>query len=287
MTTLQIASISEILQQYSKALNDNEHLKKENETLRDQLKESREKYDRDMKHSIEQISKKESELSEKFAKFEERSKIQTEDLEKLLKENENLREENKKLTEEKKMLSKRLEEMDAKIEVMTLEIRELKERDSPITVREALRVLQDHMSLEIVGSKTKIKKTGLYKLYDIRNDSSTSKDYADFLTRRGIFEQDIRMLSYLIDVGDDSAHFERPPSSYDDLIHLAAEDDDDESDTQSKKRLMDLLRSYCPPDLNNNLSLISPLAQKRKIPQNQINLTFDFKNTNAFQFSLK
>ena len=96
---------------YYHVLAENEQLKKDNESLRSQLKELTKRYDKDMKEAIKRLTTKEAELSSRLAIFEEKNINQSRENENLREEIRCLKKENKKLIEENKTLKEEVRQM--------------------------------------------------------------------------------------------------------------------------------------------------------------------------------
>jgi len=89
---------------------------------------------------------------------------------------------------------------------------------NPITIREAMRILERCLCLEAAGSKNSFKKK-FYNFDKIRlsGDLTTQSNLATVLTTRGLSLDHIDYLGYLKDCGDLKVHHEQPVLSPDEL----------------------------------------------------------------------
>ncbi len=168
-------------------------------------------------------------------------------------------------------------ELEHRLDNVESSLEELQQQDHTITVREAMGILEDYIVLDIMETKSQIKKTGLINISRIKD--KLNPKYLSFLQKNRLSEDDMLMFDYLKGRGNSVVHDQRPSTSYEDLRQMAAEDDDDPADQLSKTRLLDLLKQYVP----SAETLSSPLETKRPPPRKpqRVIITSDNNNTSV------
>jgi hypothetical protein len=126
---------------------------------------------------------------------------------------------------------------------------ELKARDDPLTVREALSTLEQKIMFEIVGSNRTVKKfNGIYQL---SQDKIYQNDYNQYLTKYGLTEDHIELLIDIKTFGNKIAHT-RPliaRKEWDELIISMLDDPTNVKDIQLIKDILTLMEKYYPVPL--------------------------------------
>lgn len=176
----------------------------------------------------------------------------------LEKENEELRKENGELKKRVDLLESELREtknelqetknyFDIMMKMMLQKIDVIESRDKPITVRECMVILEQHIMFEILGSKNKLKelkRCGLTKVLELDEYKVSVNTY---LTTHNITRKHMEVLTSLKNKGNLSAHARRPMfkrKEWDDLIIESV----DPSDRNIGLELLKLLETYCVLD---------------------------------------
>mmetsp|Transcript_18402 Transcript_18402/g.26528 ORF Transcript_18402/g.26528 Transcript_18402/m.26528 type:complete len:272 (+) Transcript_18402:34-849(+) len=151
----------------------------------------------------------------------------------LVEQNDNLRQTLEELKKENVMLKIENEILRNKLNDYEKRISELEARDEPITVREAVRILEAYICLEAVGgSKTKFK-NGNHNFDAISktSDPKVTAKLANILSVRGLSKDHLATISYLKDCGDFGAHASRPAMTKEEwIVALTGEDVDEASE---------------------------------------------------------
>ncbi|AYV79946.1 MAG: hypothetical protein Gaeavirus2_28, partial [Gaeavirus sp.] len=149
----------------------------------------------------------------------------------------------------------KIQEQDVKIQqqekqILKLEkdITVLKERDTPLTIREAISILENHMMVKIVGSKRQAKR--YYGIYDLsqRNDYKTI--YDKYLQDNNITQDHIDLMLELKEDGNNSAHAQRPSYNKNEWKIMLIDCLDNPQNQQDIKMIDDimlLMEKYNPP----------------------------------------
>lgn len=149
--------------------------------------------------------------------------------------------------------------LEAKVGKLKEDIKDLQSRDHPVTVREAMRVLEGYICLAIVGSKTKARK-GLYtlKLVSDSTDPTIKASLQNFMQNHQLTTDHAGILAYLKEYGDTATHDKRPLLTPKELLNLVQESSEEEEKliTQDLVRLLD---NFAPKDSTGRLLLNSPL----------------------------
>ena len=170
---------------------------------------------------------------------------QNEDLkrvvEELTKENEALRDKIEALRDIIEALEVQNIHLLEKIDGYDKRLLEIEAKDNPISIREAMRILESHICFEAVGrSKTKFKKFYNFKKIMNGTDLSIQSTLSNILAIRGLSNPHLDTISFLKDLGAISAHHKRTVLSKDDWILLVSEGDDVE-EIQISLHLLDVL----------------------------------------------
>lgn len=131
---------------------------------------------------------------------------------KLLKEKiKELEEKNRNSDEKIKSLEKHVNNQDSRINKLECDIKELKNRDEPITIREGIVSLEKYIIMEILGSdfsKSKVRK--IQSVHNLFNDPMYMNKCDEFLKKYGLTEDHIYLIPALKENGNKSVHEERP-----------------------------------------------------------------------------
>jgi hypothetical protein len=166
------------------------------------------------------------------------------------------------------------------IEALNTRVIALENRGVPITVREAMRILEAHICLEAAGSKRKYI-CGHYNFEKIRNgETDVQTRLATIMSDHGLTNDHLNMFDYLKDNGDYSAHHNRPLLTPLEFTNVLLEDETNETssldeevvqENNIKKKLLQVLLSYSPcDDENNTWNLQHPIHKQTKSPVCQI-----------------
>lgn len=191
------------------------------------------------------------------------SKILTEEKNQLKEENDRLREENKilrekikELEEKNKSLEEHINDQNKRISVTEQDIKELKNRDDPITIREGIITLEKYIMMDVLDSdfsSTKARKIqGTYNLF---NDPTYQKKCEVFLKKHGLTEDHINLIPDLKENGNKSAH-ERPDISRSEFEKNALLTFNDKNDKKMTTELLKYFESKNPVDPTSGLWII-------------------------------
>ena len=165
-------------------------------------------------------------------------------------------------------------------------ISDLEARDKPITVRDAVRILETYICLDAVGGSIKKFKKGNYNLDAIfkTSDPMVTAKLSNILSDRGLSKDHLATISYLKDCGDYGAHAIRPAMSEDHWIEALTGEDlneaseaDDKNDEQEKQLalaavkiktdLLSVLEYYNPcPATGGVWEIKHPVDKPMKVP---------------------
>ena len=141
-----------------------------------------------------------------------------------------------------------IKRLDSTVQEQCIRLSAVESRDNPITVREAMRVLETHICLDAAGSKSRY-----YKYYNIARisqskESKAQEDLTRVLTALNLTEEHLNMLAYLKDNGDIYTHYRRPMLSKAEWISMLTVDDD--ACSECAQELIKALEHYipCPSD---------------------------------------
>lgn len=169
------------------------------------------------------------------------------------------------LVEENKVLKIINNEYKQKINSLEADVALLKSRDEPITIREAVRVLESCICLEVVGgSKTQFRK-GNFNISEILKGGK-EHELNEVIKRSGLTLDHLDTLRYLKDYGDYITHANRPKLTkrewFDMLeINTSSELDDDEDLPKQQKDLLKALERYFPCEDDDLWNIVDPVAK--------------------------
>lgn len=172
--------------------------------------------------------------------------------------------------EENELLKTQIAALQVNNNLLKQQVDELEKRDKPIAVREAMRILEKCICVEVAGSKTAMMRKGLYNFDKIEKDASLLEKLKDTLTRLGLTEEHLAFLGYLKDCGDLKAHAHRPSLTANEWMALVSEDlvnDMADEDAAACARLaVELLRALSqyvpqPPNPDEPWCITDPLVK--------------------------
>jgi hypothetical protein len=177
----------------------------------------------------------------------------------LKQENELLKEEIKELKEQREMLLGRLDKVEATLTTAQA-------RDKPISIREAMRILENHICFTAAGSKNRYGKFFSFSRIEQRGDSDVQAALAKTLADLGLTSDHCDRLDFLKEEGDNAAHH-RPVLTVDEWNTALQEEDDEEKQQQNIDiDLLAALMQYCPPHaITKELVIAGPSNQKNVI----------------------
>jgi predicted RNase H-like nuclease (RuvC/YqgF family) len=198
-------------------------------------------------------------------KMQESEKIQQQKIDDMTRENKKLRNKVQELENQIKNLRKQLRDQNElygnEITELKNEIKNLKNRDDPITVRKAFVALEKYMMVEITGSKTKARE--YYGLKDLFKDKNKQSECDTFLSQHGITRAHVFLIPDINDIGNTSAHANRPIVKREDWLDFAFSTishtyDLDEDEKQMVSDLLKLLEIYNPVKPGHDWAIIKP-----------------------------
>ena len=188
-------------------------------------------------------------------KMQESDKKQQQQIENLMGENKKLRNKVQELENQIKNLRKQIRDQNElygnKIKKLENDIIQLKSRDDPITVREAFVALEKYMMVEITGSNANAREYyGLKDLFKDRDQNMQSKCNT-FLSKHGITRNHVFLIPEIKDIGNISAHANRPLVKRNDwndfaLTTILDAQKFDHNEQQMVRDLLKLLEIYNP-----------------------------------------
>eukprot|EP01033_Poteriospumella_lacustris_P003934 gene3934-2796_t len=204
----------------------------------------------------------------------------------LVEQNENLRHTVEELQKENLFLKSENEMLRNKLDDYEKRITELEARDRPITVSEAVRILEAHICLEAVGGSKTTFRWGNYNFAEISKtaDPKVTAQLSKILSARGLSADHLAMISYLKDCGDFGAHGCRPAMTKDEWLDVLTGEDaaeaseaDVRSDEEEKQLalaavriktdLLNVLEAYNPcPAAGSVWEITSPVTKPMKTP---------------------
>ena len=124
-------------------------------------------------------------------------------------------------------------------------------RDTPITIREAMRKLERFLCLEAAGSKNRFRMFYNINKINTSTEIQIQSDWNGVLQRRNLRAEHIVALEFLKDCGDEMTHDQRPALSkslWSTLLQTALSEgeDEDESNLQLSQGLLSALEHYIP-----------------------------------------
>ena len=126
----------------------------------------------------------------------------------LVKENAELKEKINKQNVKISELEIKVKEQDVKMTALEKDVKKLKERNIPITIREAICVLEIRMMTEIVGSKRQANR--YHGIYDLSRENNYKTIYNQYLQNNNITQDHIDLMLEFKKNGNKSAHTNRP-----------------------------------------------------------------------------
>lgn len=166
-----------------------------------------------------------------------------------LKELKDLREAVKKLADENDRLRNENSALETRLSDVEGRLKAVEERDHPITVREAMRILERHICKDVVESNKQFKFFYNFDKLSRATDTAVQAKFSATLEARGLTQDHVAMLGYLKDCGDESAHHLRPSLSKDDLV-ATAQGDIGDPNADLITGLFDALAHYIPLPTN-------------------------------------
>jgi hypothetical protein len=97
-----------------------------------------------------------------------------------------------------------IKEQGIKITNLENDVKELKERDIPITIREAMSILENHVMVEIVGSRRQANR--YYGLNDLSQQANYKIIYEQYLQTNGISQDHVDLMLEFKKEGNKYAH---------------------------------------------------------------------------------
>lgn len=186
--------------------------------------------------ALVECGKEKSELKDKLASFQ--SKVATDHL--LVEEITQLKEYIKQLEEENAALKEIRARLHEELKQLETRISRLEEEKvTPVTVREAMRILERWVCFRAVGMSKSTFKAGFY-CFDKINTSGDTKLCAaldEELTKLGLSSAHLGMLAYLKDCGDFVAHVRGEFSALEwEAIVCGADEDSEMDEDEAKER---------------------------------------------------
>jgi len=224
--------------EYKKILDENIELKKQINQYYDNERILRETI-RINDLTIEELKKEnemlKNELLQLKLKLQEQSEI-------IKEQTEIIKEQNIKITNLDKTVQEQSEIIkEQKIKITNLEkdVKELKERDTPITIREAMSILETHMMVDLVGSKRQANR--YYGINDLSERDNYKLIYNKYLKSNGISQEHIDLILELKKEGNKYAHSNRPTYNKDEWKDMLINSLDDPNNQQDIKMIEDIL----------------------------------------------
>jgi len=232
-------------------------LKLKNELLEERLKDQ-DKLNKKIEELIQEntdLRKRISEQNDKIDALENYIVNQDIKIEALEKSNDSLQ---KEVTNQKTEIvalkknndSLQKEVTDQKTEIVALkdDMNEMKTRDNPITIREAMTILEKHIMFEILkGSKTKMR--NIKSAHNLFNDNMFITECNDYMKKYGITQYHIDLIGDLKENGNYAVHANRPSierSEWNNLIMQSLDDPNDSDDIKAVGDILNLFEKYSP-----------------------------------------
>jgi regulator of replication initiation timing len=222
---------------------------------------------------LEKFGKENSDLNEKISFLHSKATsdhLIVEQNEELKRNIELLQNENEQLKHENAMLKAKLAEFESRIS-------QLEARDKPITVREAMRILEHCICFEAVKKSKRKFRDGNYNFAAIaaNGDEDTKNALKTAQQNCGITANHIKTMNFLKDCGDFSAHSDRPfltKKEWSEL--LLGDDDEDESsfddseEAKVKTDLLSALEKFFPTPVDGDVpwQIVDYTEAKKKVP---------------------
>ena len=132
-----------------------------------------------------------------------------------------------------------IKEQGIKITNLENDVKELKERDTPITIREAMSILENHVMVEIVGSKRQANR--YYGLNDLSQQANYKLIYEQYLQTNGISQDHVDLMLEFKKEGNKYAHSNRPTYNKDEWKSMLINSLDDQQNQLDIKMIDDIL----------------------------------------------
>lgn len=147
-------------------------------------------------------------------------------------------------------LTNKLETSNVRTDKLEQDVAELKTRDKPITVREAMRILEKYICLEVAGSKTKLKKC--YSIEKIKDGtvSEYKTKLEEIKVKYGMTDDHFDMLAYFRETGGFCANKIRSVLTRENWNLAIMEEDDNDDDKIIKLKLLEVLERFSPCESN-------------------------------------
>lgn len=149
----------------------------------------------------------------------------------------------KKLLELKEIIKKQ----DIKITNLENDVKELKERDTPITIREAMSILENHMMVELVGSKRQANR--YFGINDLSERDTYKLIYKQYLQSNGISQDHVDLMLELKKEGNKYTHSNRPTynkNEWKDMLINSLDDPCNQQDIKMIEDILVLMEKYNP-----------------------------------------
>jgi hypothetical protein len=231
--------------EYKKLLDENIILKRElnqcylNERLFRENIKNNELTIEELRKENEMFKKELTELKATFQKQDnviKEQKVEINELKETVQKQDNIIKEQKVEINE---LKETVQKQNIKITKLEEDIKELKSRDTPITIREAMNILETHIMVELVGSKRQANR--FYGLYDLSRQPNYLLSFEKFLEDNKITQEHIDLLLELKKEGNKSAHSNRPTYNKDEWKQILLESLDDPSNKQDIIMIDDII----------------------------------------------
>jgi hypothetical protein len=211
---------------------------------------------------LEELKRKseENENLKQMLSDQAQKNIEIETLQRVVKE---LQTENKQLKEERALLLGRVDDLEERLA-------KVEARDEPITVREAMRVLERCICLQASGSTKKFKLNFFnFDKINKSQDHGVKTALANELAARGLTSDHCDMLGALKDEGDRATHDQRPVLTVQQLEKMLIEEGDDTETLEFNKLKLELLAAlqhYCPPLPTGEIVIEDPMNKPKPKP---------------------
>lgn len=177
---------------------------------------------------------------------------------------EQLQEDNQVLKNENAALKATLVDHVDRIQKLETQVLQLQARDAPITIREAMRILERWICFEACGSKRKFVKYYNFDRINKSGDPAIQSALSSVLATLKLTVDHTDTLAFLKDCGDLCTH-NRPAMTVEDWYASIVEMDEDKSDYDDeealKKELLDALGHYIQPPVDGSAwVIVDPVA---------------------------
>jgi len=179
----------------------------------------------------------------------------------LKKENIGLHQEIDELKNENKGLHQEIADLRAKCNELENEMEELRKMCCSISIREALRALENYLAVNILGSKSRVRKEGVFTLATLLESKYYTQVPKEFVEAAGLF-------AFWKDTGDYIVHTANNSVTSDELLKIFLEYAEDEEEQATAKFFVEKLNEYA-----NSYGLPlgkSPLSAQMKQPKSDV-----------------